>query len=54
MDTNKGICYIPKLSEEEVSESLNKDFSDEELDDIINGLQILSVLVFEVLSNTKN
>ena len=54
MDSNKEICYIPKLSEKEVSECLNKDLSDDELDDIINGLQILSVLVFEVLSNAKN
>ena len=54
MDSNKGLCYIPKLSEEEVTEYLGKDLSDDDLDDIINGLQILSVLVFEVLSNTKN
>ncbi len=54
MDNNNSLRCIPRLSESEISEYLKKEISDQELDDIINGLQTLSILVFEVLSNTKN
>jgi hypothetical protein len=53
LDNNNSFRSFPKLSESEILESLKKEISDEELDDIINGLQTLSILVFEVLKNTK-